>query len=291
MRPFVQVEHERHHLGDPMPDIYPGDVNFAQLIAADPSTEITSEKSSQLSGPETILSAGEIAVGLAMSTSENTEEALIWLQHAKQNFEEVAELTDSSTKKPILSFLGAKALLLGAQLPNHVDMITSGKLPSPLVAGLAYVRSVEVALQLKAGRAGSIKEADALRRLGLLAKTDVLLLGQRYALSEHRDQSWFPIWSLPDEVQDVTVFTDMGEGISTGYKIKVKSSEHAAARDTEGYPNDVTVVCLDPHLAWRGGERMVAKHITKDLEAERLGDEAATGRLDRRTKMLLDILG
>lgn len=254
---------------------------------------------------DAILSAGNLALDEALRTS-SIEISSEWLDKAAKSFERVIEKTNSGGEV-ITDPAGGAAAMRKAQLPNYASIAATNELPGGAIAQRALDCTVDVAIKVKRGideLIGNKQQGMAKMSLfGLLAEADVLSLGQRYAVREHADRSWFPLlarheddhhgWSHSHkhDAWDISVYTHLGPVPKLSYKVQVKSSALALQRDRQNYEDaGVDVVCVDPDLKFRK-EHYAVLRIAEELEQDRCGDTFAASRLDMRTERLLDILG
>lgn len=254
---------------------------------------------------DAILSAGSLALDEALRTS-SIEASSDWLDKASKSFERVIEKTNSGGEVITDSAGGAAAMRM-AQLPNYASILATSELPGTAIAQRVLDNTVDVAMKMKRGIDQHIinkqRGIAKLSLFGVLAEADVLCLGQRYAIREHADRSWFPLlakheddhhgWShnYKHDAWDISVYTHLGSAPELSYRVQVKSSTLALQRDRQKYEDaGVDVICVNPDLKLRK-ERNTVLRIAEDFNQERLGDPFAASRLDIRTDKMLDILG
>jgi len=259
----------------------------------------------QMEYADAILSAGSLALDEAMRTP-SIELSSEWLDRAGRSFDRVINKTDSSGNV-ITDPAGGAAAMRKAQLPNYASIVATGELPGGTVAQRALDNTVDVAMKMKRGLDELIADKQhnvaKMTLFGILAEADVLSIGQRYAIREHADRSWFPLLAMHEDdhhgwshnhkhdAWDISVFTHLKSAPELSYKIQVKSSALALQRDPHNYEDaGIDVVCVDPDLKFRR-EHYTVLRIAEELEKDRCGDTFSARRLDMRTDRMLDILG
>lgn len=259
----------------------------------------------QMEYADAILSAGSLALDEALRTP-SIELSSEWLDKAAKSFDRVIHKTDSAGDS-ITDPAGGAAAMRKAQLPNYASIVATGELPGGTVAQRALDNTIDIAMKMKRGLDGLIankhQNIAKMSLFGVLAEADVLAIGQRYAIREHTDRSWFPLLAMHEDdhhgwshnnkhdAWDISVYTHLGTAPELSYKVQVKSSALALQRDPHNYEDaGVNVVCVDPDLKFRK-EHYTVLRIAEELEMERQHYRNADSRLDMRAEKLLDILG
>jgi hypothetical protein len=225
-----------------------------------------------------------------------------WLGRAACNYETLAQ-----RKK--LSGHRAHALLHLAQLPNHGCITSTNSLPARAVAQKTFNSTLEQAVGIRESAQVLVRQrqtpdtAKTGKDLGgAQSEASVLLLLQRYAL-KHDTTEWFPLFSSYDQdhansrgssieqASDISIFTSYGEGIDETYTIQVKSSAPGAHNSQRELSDKITTIAVKTDLALYPSECVRVGTVVIECALEQTGHPQASDRLDRRTDILLDLIG
>lgn len=248
---------------------------------------------------DAIVTAGQFAIEMATKEAKHdVVGASEWIDKARTSFSRLMLHAAGAEMRGPIDHISALALINLAQLPNIAVLLGQRQLPSTEVAERAYKTSVAVNFEMSE----SLKSRHSVDMIGVVAETSTLLLGQRYAIANHPDRSWFPVrarlsedhhdWGAHshDQAWDISVLTDLTGKPEVSYKVQVKASEKAHYENGHSYADDITVVHVHPDLRlptdWG-----TASNIAAELHAELHGDQNVSSRLDARTEQLLDVLG
>lgn len=263
------------------------------------------ERSGSVKG---LLDAAELCLEQAFK-EDGLEKTGEWLGRGKHNLERIVH-NNVAAETPV-KHETVRALLHLAQLPNTQHLALTNAIPPVRKAEGAYQQTVKVMHSLTPAfqrqRQNSARHSDVAFQAGTFAEASVLLLGQRHALREMGDQSWFPMmaWHSQDHANthgttinrgwDVSVYTDIDGVENPTYRIQVKSSDQATThheRHAQTIPGISFIVLRDAlSLSKTDRQHFSVTKVIAELACEAEGnDPRVTERLDARTNLLLDAL-